>query len=149
MPSTRAPTFKEGPFVNRQFESLVEHLCTRTSMYVSRSTYDTVCAYLNGYDQGAGGVPLAGFEQWLTVRVGDDNSCAWQGLARERFKPVPADSELSVDKRDSLALGRLLAEFFEYRRTNGVVKIHYEYATWRLSRPWYDGPLRKNQGDDA
>ncbi len=137
------------PFPNEQanddvFEQVVAALCRRSGMY-GVSTFESACAYLNGYNAACSGGPLIGITQWLIVRAGEGNTLAWNGLVQleiaERFKQVQEPSPEQMIQ----ALGQILAEFFEYRRTNGITKIFHEYAKWLLRKSWYTGPLRESR----
>jgi hypothetical protein len=143
-----------GPFPSEQvhdpeFERLVESLCVRPQMYASPATYGAVCAYLCGFDAARSGGPLMGLREWLVVRAGDGNNLPWSGLARRQLPQDHADAELPDEERAIRALGRLLAEFFEYRRANGITKVYHEYARWLLRQSWYTGPLRRGPRDRA
>ncbi len=133
-----------------QFEQLVGHLCLCPGMYVNPATFGTVCAYLDGFDASRSGGPLIGLREWLVVRANMGNNLHWSRLAQQQLKADAVDVELSEDERSIRALARLLAEFFEYRRANGITKVFHEYAKWLLRRSWYTGPLRREiVQDDA
>jgi hypothetical protein len=143
-----------GPFPNEQvhdpqFEQLVGHICARPQMYVHPKTFDSVCAYLSGFDSARNGGPLMGLHPWLVVRAGDGNNLHWPRLARRLLTADPGDADLSEEEREIRALGRLLAEFFEYRRANGITKVFHDYAKWLLRRSWYTGPLRQGRDGSA
>ena len=139
------------PFPSEQvhapdFERLVAHICAHPSMYVTPPTFGSVCAYLGGFDAARSGGPLVGLHPWLVVRAGDGNNLNWAGLARRQLPAGPDQAGLSDEERAVRALGRLLGEFFEYRRANGVTKVFRDYARWLLARRWYTGPLRPQGG---
>src|SRR4051812_25528999 len=143
-----------GPFRSEQvcdpeFERLVESLCVRPQIYATPATYGTVCAYLCGFDAARSGGPLMGLQQWLVVRANTGNNLHWSGLARQQLATDPGDAELPDEERAIRALGRLLAEFFEYRRGSGLTKVFHDYARWLLRRSWYTGPLRRGSAQDA
>ena len=131
------------------FAQLVGDICLRPGMMVSPVTFDTVCAYFEGFNAARSGGPLMGLEQWLIVRANEGNNRVWSALAREQLSIDPADAGLPDEEQAIRALGRLLAEFFEYRRSNGITKVFHEYAKWLLRRSWYTGPLRRQQGQEA
>jgi hypothetical protein len=143
-----------GPFPSElvhdpQFEQLVGAICLRPGMYITPPTFGGVCAYLDGFNAARSGGPLIGLQQWLVVRANTGNNLHWSGLARQQLADDAADAELPDEDRTIRALGRLLAEFFEYRRANGVTKVFQEYARWLLRRSWYTGPLRRGSVQDA
>ena len=112
-------------------------------MIVNPPTYGTVCAFLCGFDRARSGGALIGLQQWLVVRTNDGNNRHWQGLAEQQLVADDTDADQSDEIQAIRALGRLLAEFFEFRRKNGITKIFHEYGKWLLRRSWYDGPLRR------
>jgi hypothetical protein len=137
-----------GPFPNEQvhasdFEQLVTNICQRPSMFVCPPSYETVCAYLTGFDAARNGGPLTGLHPWLVLRCNEGNNLVWQALASKQLALWSVDTNLPEEDLRIRALGRMLAEFFEYRRDNGTTKIFYDYAKWLLRRSWYDGPLRQ------
>lgn len=143
-----------GPFPSEQvydpqFEDLVATICRHPAMYVSPATFAGVCAYLCGFDAARSGGPLMGLHQWLVVRANDGNNLAWPGLAHRLLSADVIDADLPEDEWEIRALGRLLAEFFEFRRANGITKVFHDYARWLLRRSWYTGPLRRAGADNA
>jgi len=143
-----------GPFPSEQvhdpqFEQLVANLCLRPQMYVGSTSFVAVCAYLDGFNHARSGGPLIGLQQWLVVRLNTGNNLHWAGVARQQLPHDPADAQLSEEERAVRSLGRLLAEFFEYRRANGVTKVFHEYARWLLRWSWYTGPLRRASAPDT
>jgi len=90
-----------------------------------------------------------GFHAWLVVRANEGNNLTWPALAQRQLPVHTDDAELPEDDRAVRALGRLLAEFFEYRRANGMAKIFHDYARWLLRRSWYIGPLRRSRHNNA
>ena len=136
-----------GPFPSElvhdsQFEAMVAFLCERPDMFVGRTDYWQVCAYLLGFDAARNGGPLIGLQPWLVLKAGEGNNLAWPWLAHQLISRDAAHADRSEDEQDIRSLGRLLAEFFEYRRANGLTKVFHEYAKWVRRRSWYTGPLK-------
>ncbi len=130
--------------VKDDIEQVVENICARPGMYVFPPTFHTVCAYLDGFNAARDGGPLMGLNPWMVTRRRDGNNLHWIGLA-ELLIGTTSGEEHRINKEEHRInkLGQLLAEFFEYRRANGLEKIWHEYAKWLLSKSWYSGPLRK------
>jgi hypothetical protein len=126
-----------------QFEQLAEHICLYPGMYVSPPSFGGVCAYLDGFNAARSGAPLLGLHPWLVVRASTGNNMHWSALTRQELADDPADERLADEERAVRALGRLLAEYFEYRKKNGITKVFHNYARWLLKRSWYTGPLRQ------
>jgi hypothetical protein len=125
-----------------EFEQLVVNVCRAPGMFVGSASYGAVCAFLDGFNKARGGGPLIGIHQWLVLRTGSGNNRIWSALARDE---ISREISLRDEERVIEALGRLLAEFFEYRRTNGLTKIFHDYAKWLLRKSWYHGPLRQRK----
>lgn len=117
------------------FEQLVQNVTSRPSMWVASPTFDTVCAFFEGYDHARSGGPLVGLHQWLVVQVKTGDNLTWPGLVRIRLK-LPFHGAAPNDEDAIRALGMLLSEFIEYRRTFGLTKIFYDYGKWLLRQSW-------------
>lgn len=128
------------------FEEMVGYLCSRPATYVHPVTLGAVCAYLDGFNTARSGGPLIGLQQWLVVRANTGDNLHWTGLVRLKLAASQDDVESRDEERYIRDLGRLLAEFFDYRRANGISKVFHEYARWLLRRSWYKGPLRRKHG---
>src|SRR5579872_5120251 len=135
---------KSEQIYDPEFEQLVESICSRPGMFVTPPTFGAVCAYLDGFDTARSNGPLIGLKEWLIVRLNCGRNSHWSGLVVDCFDKSPADSGLSDDEHSIRAVGRLLAEYFEYRRTNGLTKVFHEYGRWLMRKKWYDGPLRQS-----
>ena len=138
-----------------EFEKMVEILCTHPGMFLCPASYGAVCAYLERFDAARNGGPLVGLHQWLVVRSNGGDNRVWQALVQElvgrKFinavlsdEELP-DKELPGEELFLREVGKLFAEFFEYRRVNGITKVFHEYARWLLRRSWYKGPLRRKR----
>src|SRR5260221_4445508 len=71
----------------QHFLSLLDLLEKRGSMYVQPFSYETVVAYVSGFDRGttaAGGQSLLeGFPNWLHQRVGRHCAMHWSAVVKE------------------------------------------------------------------
>lgn len=133
----------EEPFPSERrhvtgFEDMVRHLSTRPGMWVTPATFVTVCAFLDGFDQGRDGAPLLGFKEWMVVRSNGGNNLAWFALANDL---VPGQQD---ERRRIMGLGELIGEYLQYREDQGITKVFYDYGKWLLRKSWYRGPLRKD-----
>jgi hypothetical protein len=137
-----------GPFASEQvydpqFEELVEKIARHPDCFVIPANFSTVCAFIDGFDMARSSGPLMGLKPWLVMRVGDGNNLHWTGLAK-RICSTMLLGDGSPDEESSIReLGKLLSEFLEYRRSNGLAKIFRDYSRWLLRRSWYTGPLRE------
>ena len=49
-------------------------------MHIPTVDFDSVAAFVAGFDLATGGAPLEGFQEWLVVKLGHGNSLAWSEL---------------------------------------------------------------------
>ena len=121
-------------------------------MWVLPPYATSVCAFISGYDTARDGGPLAGFREWLIVRVNDGNNLMWEGLVNRILSPAPgASPNLTKEQEIEYLQGllSLLEEYIRFRKENGLTKVYYDYARWQLRKRWYSGPLRKKPGGSA
>lgn len=128
---------------DEDFKHLVVSICQHPHMFVLSETdiFAAVHAYISGFNEGRGGAPLMGFQQWLVVRANGANNIIWPGTGRcDLDKPTGSKTDEELVK----ALGALIVEFLDYRHEQGLTKIFRDYGTWLLRHSWYDGPLRRS-----
>jgi len=126
-----------------EFEKMAADICRYPQMFVREATYDHVCQFILAFDAGrGGGGPLLGIHPWHVTQLDGGNNELWIGVLRRNLALDTTQSDLSKDLQEIQALGHLLQQFFEYRRTYGLTKIFYDYGKWLLRRQWYRGPLR-------
>jgi hypothetical protein len=137
------PLFPLGSEViaDGEFEQLVEGVCSRPSMYLSPPSLGSVCAFLEGYDTGLKGAPLIGFREWMVVKLNGWNNVGWPGLAQRLISGEQGISR-SEDAKLLLALGKLLKQYLDYRRTHGLTVVFTDYAEWLKQQEWYEEGLR-------
>lgn len=90
---------------------LIGNLNRRGGMYVQPVTYDTLVAYLLGYDHALASLDqpseLEPFSNWLDKKVGHECSLHWSGVIRSVF----------ARGNDELAKERLFELFNEFLTT--------------------------------
>ena len=100
-------------------------------MYFGRSDldFDTLVAFLVGLDLGTRGRLLEGFREYLILRLGEESSLAWPGLAIAATAPqvaprprTPDDDRQAVDGLFDL-LDESLAEFPEDRSRSRLIHV--------------------------
>ena len=103
-------------------------------MYLISVRFDTVWAFIDGYDMARGGEPLRGFRQWLCLARQDFTNAPWFVLIRERvysghtdYSWTPSDDEHGPLIAETL---RRLQEFKAARDAAGIDKILDDYASW-------------------
>ncbi|MDX6744656.1 hypothetical protein [Actinocorallia sp. A-T 12471] len=91
-------------------------------------------AFVLGCDAGTSGVLLAGFREWLIVRLGDGNNLSWPALVER----IVGSAGSGADPANSSDLFELLDEFLVLRDDRaGMVKIFDSYLTWLKGQEWY------------
>ena len=125
------------------FEEVAPIVCRKTGMYVSPATFESVCILFDGMNMALDGAPLLGFREWLVIKFEDGDNLHWYKLAEWAIGFTPENRATMDHKAALLRLESLMKEFFEYRRTYGVVVIYDDYRRWLLRHKWYNGPLRK------
>lgn len=86
---------------------------------------------------------LAGFREWLIVRLDDGNNLGWPALVAQALDVDEgvAASASTIEEADGFrfdGLFRLLDEFFERRdEQDGMVRICYRYGEWLKGQLWY------------
>lgn len=118
-------------------ESLLEWVCRKPGMYVQSVRYETVCAYLDGYDLALCGGPLSGFREWLLAEGDEWTNLSWWGLIRRlEFPDADPASPLTTEQSDRLlaALTPLLERFLVERRRDGLSGVFHKYHLWLMAR---------------
>lgn len=116
----------------------------RPSMYVSEPSYNTITAFITGFDQASHGGVLVGFREWLIVLNDGPNNLSWPSLVLSSAFPDASSPESHVrdsDEADRHAtdhLFQLLEDFTEKRdRADGLRRIYLEYENWLRHQDWY------------
>jgi len=106
-------------------------------MYGLHETYAVYAAFLQGYDEAYEGGLLAGFREWLVVRLKTGSNLAWSVLVlysafpgiRPAEDALPAGSDAERAAIDTLFA--LLAEFDDIRgQHDGLRKIYRDYEKY-------------------
>jgi hypothetical protein len=127
----------------RQHREVFQHLHKHTGMWLSDETYAAAEAFVAGYDAACEGGVLAGFREWLVMRVGSGGNLAWPALVLDLAFPQvtsPRDalSEGAKAHRHAIdTLFGLLAEFDEERaKHDGLRRIYAAYEEWLQKQDW-------------
>lgn len=106
-------------------------------MYLLQETYAAMAAFVQGYDAAYEGGLLAGFREWLVVRLMIGSNLGWSALVlhaafpdvqspQDALRTKPDTERLAID-----ALFNLLAEFDEVRRQHeGLKDIFVAYEKY-------------------
>ena len=117
-------------------------------MYFGRSelSYDKLIAFLMGLDIGAQGAVLDGFREYLLLRLGEESSVWWPGIAVRLTVPHAA-SRPDTDIDDQAAvdgLFDLLDEFLaEFPASRSRSRLYHEYFLWKQQLSFYDLDLER------
>ena len=107
----------------------------RPGMFLPKTDYCTVVAFVEGCDQGNSRGILTGFREWLIPQVGAGDNLVWWYLIAWLTDPVGPkhvhNMEPEVDARAVDMLFRLLDAFLDQRQThNGMRKLYDDYRAW-------------------
>lgn len=108
--------------------------------------FDRLVAFLVGLDIGDSYRLLDGFREYLLLRLGEESSVWWPGLAIKASAPhallrpsSPDDDRAAVDGILRL-LDEFLAEFPEERSRS---RLHHEYILWKQKLSFFDLDLER------
>jgi len=111
--------------------------CRQPGLFVQSGRYETVCAYIDGYDSALHGASLVGFRHWL-LSEGDEwtNLPWWAVVRRNVFPNADPAAELSETESDEAlaALAKYLESYLEYRKSGGLEAVFQKYLKWILAR---------------
>lgn len=112
-------------------------VCNKPRMYLQTDHYETVCAYLDGYNTALEGAPLAGFREWLLAEGTEWTNLPWCGVVRRLIFPCadPASPLAEADGERALsALASALEGYFEDRKCGGLGAAFQKYNSWLMAR---------------
>ncbi len=120
----------------------------RPGMYFGRGElrYDKLVAFLEGLDIGAQNTVLDGFREYLILRLGEESSVWWPGLALRLTVPHAAPHpDTDADDQAAVAgLFDLLDEFLaEFPASRGRKRLFHEYFLWKQQLNFYDLDLER------
>jgi hypothetical protein len=103
-----------------EFGKLVEAIGLRPSMYVQPASFDTVSAFIDGYNEALHRAPLLGFHHWLMTSGYEGDNLHWTGVIR-RSLPEGISSKDAIQE-----VCHIILQFLNYRNKNGLEKIFDE-----------------------
>jgi hypothetical protein len=112
-------------------------------MYVHEHTFDAVAAFLNGFDTACGGRVLAGFREWLILKLDYGNNLAWTELfLRFAFPESAGPRTQELPTADQKQLVGLLGETFltywiEREGSDGLQTLMQRHTEWLRGQDWY------------
>jgi len=126
----------------RHHRELFENVRKRTGMYVVPETYEMVAAFVFGYDCACEGGLLAGFREWLVLRLDGGANLAWPGLVLDVAFPRSKDRASRELSRSAKAqrhaidtLFTLIDEFDSVRaERDGLKDIYVRYDRWQAEQ---------------
>ncbi|MEU7947361.1 hypothetical protein AB0C50_22010 [Micromonospora taraxaci] len=106
-------------------------------------SFNSVAAFVLGFDAATNGGLLSGFREWLIVRINDGNNLAWPALAGRLLAvdcPHGDPGRVCADCGDQggFELLGVLDEFLAIKEErNGLAKIFDAYLEWLKKQQWY------------
>ncbi|NTX11734.1 hypothetical protein HUA76_13115 [Myxococcus sp. CA056] len=123
---------------------LVGRLRTMQLGFMPTEGYDTLVAYILGFDVATGGGALTGLREWLITQVRDGTNLHWPDLVsmllHQRAASNPETHEWGERERIDF-LCDTLEEFFKVQQSrDGLSTIYFHYEAWLRRHKWYDPP---------
>lgn len=117
---------------------VIAGLRDRPGMFVTTTSYDTVVAFLTGYDMALLGGLLFGFREWMIVRLESGNNLCWSGLIDVAAEAAHGSSLAAIDDgtRRQVLFDSLAQFFAERDDRDGVRTIFRRYEAWLATQPW-------------
>jgi hypothetical protein len=110
------------------YGALFRDVAQHTGMYLRGESYDEVVAFLLGCDAGNDWGLLAGFREWLVVKLDGPENLAWGVLVLDQV--CPGDRPLTPDENRT-AIAALIGfgtEFMEARKQrDGLARIFEQH----------------------
>lgn len=125
-----------------EFPRTLGQFFKRPLMFIRRADIDAASAFLMGFDLARDGEVLAGFREWLVMKLGYGNNFAWPELAIRLGYPEPLVRPLVLPAEDRERLMGLLfetiEEFWKEREAaRGPGEILRRHSDWLRSQDWY------------
>jgi len=105
-------------------------------MFVANVDYDSVVAFLIGYDAALSNCHLLGFHEWLVLEVSYGSNLSWSEVVLKiAFPESDIPRQQLCDSRTHQhaikSLSECLGRFYEAKiRFRGIQKIIIEYREW-------------------
>jgi hypothetical protein len=118
---------------------------SRPGVHIPAVEFDMIVAFIQGFDLASNGGALAGFREWLIVKLGVGNNLAWSGLVlRSAFPDSDAPRKCLLQenghKQAIAQLIELLDSFWQLTESpDGLRRIYLRYEAWLKTQEWY-GP---------
>ena len=116
----------------------------RIAMYLRRSNYDSVVAFIIGFDVATQESATLGFYEWLVPQLKRDHSSLhWSQLFLWYAFPDEPDKEglLASPEKNKVACDLLcgtLEKFWDLREEpEGMRRIYHRYENWLRKQRWY------------
>lgn len=111
-------------------------VCEKPGICVQSNRYETVCAFIDGYDRALQGAPLIGFRQWLLSESNEWNNLPWDYIVRTLRYPDRNPTGLLSEAESSLLLSDLVSHLMNYQelRNKGLELVYQKHINWLISR---------------
>lgn len=102
-------------------------------MWLRSPSLELVIAFVQGYDTALAGGLLAGFREWMIVRVDGGSNLAWTALVPLALDSSPRDTDAQIE-----GFFQLLEEFLAAKNaSDGLRRILHRYEAWLRGQDWY------------
>ncbi len=120
----------------RHHRLLFEKVRKHPGMYFQDESYGVTAAFVLGYDEACEGGALAGFREWLVLRIGTGSNLSWPALVLHAAfpgvdSPQNALSSAEAHRHAVAMLFQFIDEFDDAREKHGgVERIYVDYHNW-------------------
>lgn len=112
-------------------------VCRKPGLFLQSKRYETICAYIDGYDSALHGGCLVGFRHWLLAEGSNWNNLPWGALVRKLVFPSADPSAPLSDSESDKATQALAGYLVRYRdclASGGLSVVYQRYNKWLSSR---------------
>lgn len=123
----------------RNHRGLLAAIRQQPAMHGIDGSFATTTAFVLGCDAGTSWSMLAGFHEWLVVRLGRGQDLTWPALVRH-LAPAGWVHPLTphADIEAVATLFQLLGEFLDQReQPDSLARIFRDYQSWLNTQSWY------------
>jgi hypothetical protein len=110
------------------YSALLADIRQHPGMYLRGETYDELIAFLLGCDAGNDWGLLAGFREWLIVKIDAPTNLAWSAMVLHHVRADDRGLKQEENRRAVSTLLSLVTEFLQVRgERDGLVRVFASY----------------------
>jgi len=109
--------------------------CKQPALFAQCSSFEGVCAYIDGCNYGLGGCALPGFKQWILSHGKELSNLPWWAVIRSHCFPDEVPVGALDHSKSEVALNVLrqhLEEYLACYMQGGLESVFHRYNLWIL-----------------